>query len=115
MAPRIVVAAQKIVPAGLALNLTAPTVDGDVVPTGAVGLYVLNGSGAPITVTAQTPQTVEGLAVAENIVTVPAGAFRIIGPFAAGTYGRPSSGADPGKVYVDYSAITSVTRGLISF
>lgn len=111
---RNVLTPQKIVPGGLTLNLTAPNVDGDVVPTGPVALYVLNGSGASINVTAQTPQTVEGLAVAENIVAVPAGAFRIIGPFAAATYGRPAA-PDKGQVYVDYSAQASVTRGLISF
>jgi len=115
MAPRIVPTAQKIVATGLAPNLTAPTVDGDVIPTGQYFLMVTNASGASINVTAQTPQKVEGLDVAENIVAVPAAGTRMIGPFPAGTYGRPSGGADPGKVYVDYSAIASVTRALISF
>lgn len=115
MAPRVALAPQKIVATGLTPSLTAPTVDGDVIPTGQYGMWVTNGSGAPINVTAQTPQTVEGLAVSENIVAVPAGQTKVIGPFPAGTYGRPSGGADPGKVYVDYSAIASVTRGLIGF
>ena len=99
MAPRIAPAAQKIVAAGLAPNLTAPTVDGDVIPAGgSLFLMVTNASGGSITVTAQTPQTVEGLAVSEQIVTVPAAGTRVIGPFPAGTYGRPSGGADVGQV-----------------
>lgn len=116
MAPRIAPAVQKIVAAGLTPVLTAPTVDGDVISAGgSLFVMVTNASGAPITVTAQTPQTVEGLAVSEQIVSVPAAGTKLIGPFPAGTYGRPSGGADPGKVYLDYSAIASVTRALISF
>lgn len=108
-------AVQKIVATGLAPNLTAPTVNNDAIPAGQVFVMVTNSSASPINVTAQTPQKVEGLDVAENIVAVPAAATRLIGPFPAGTYGRPSTGADPGKVYIDYSAIASVTRAIISF
>lgn len=108
-------ATQKIVPTGLAVNLTAPTANGDAIKPGQQAVWVHNGSASSINVTAQTPQKVEGLDVAENIVAVPAGTDRLVGPFPAGTYGRPSGGADPGMVYIDYSAVASVTRAIISF
>ena len=106
---------QKIVPTGLAPSLTAPTANGDAIKPGSQFVWVNNASGGSINVTAQTPQKVEGLDVAENIVAVPAGTQRLIGPFATGTYARPSGGADPGMVYIDYSAVASVTRAIISF
>jgi hypothetical protein len=111
---RVSVATQKIVGTGLVANKTAPTVDGDVIDSGAVAVLVTNGSGAPINVTAQTPQTVAGLAVAEQIVAVAAGATALIGPFPKGTYGQ-LSGADEGRVYIDYSAQASVTRAVVGF
>lgn len=114
MAPRIVVAAQKIVATGLQPALTAPTVDGDVIPVGNVVLVVSNSSGVSINVTIQTPAKQDGLDVAEQIVPVAAGAVaKLIGPFPAATYGRTAA-PDIGKAYVDYSAIAGVTRGLVS-
>lgn len=111
---RVDVTTQQIVATGLVPNKTAPTADGDVIDAGSCAVLVTNGSGAPINVTAQTPQTVAGLAVAELIVPVAAGATALIGPFPRSTYGRPS-GADKGRVYVDYSAQASVTRAVVGF
>lgn len=110
---RVSVTTQTIARAGIAGTLTAPTVDGDIVDAGgAVFLEVANGSGVPITVTAQTPITQDGLAVAELIVSVPAAGRRFIGPFPARTFAQASDAAvGPGQVLIDYSAITSVTRG----
>ncbi|GAA2817465.1 hypothetical protein [Kribbella solani] len=108
------VATQKIVGTGLAPNMTQPTVDGDVIDSGSVAVMVTNGSGASINVTAQTPAKSAGLDVAENIVAVAAGATQLIGPFPKGTYGQPS-GADEGRVYIDYSAQASVTRAVVGF
>lgn len=112
---RTVLTPQKVVPAGLVPTMTAPTVEGDVLPAdGRSVLIIANGAGAPINVTAQTPATMGGLAVGEQIVAVAAAAVRhMIGPFDAATYGRPDSGADPGMVYIDYSSVTSVTRGCV--
>lgn len=111
---RVSVTTQKIVATGLAPAMTAPTVDGDVIDSGATAVYVTNASGGSINVTAQTPATQAGLAVAEQIVAVAAGATKLIGPFPKGTYGRPS-GADVGRVYIDYSAQASVTRAVVGF
>jgi hypothetical protein len=96
------------------LNPTAPDALGDVVDPGTY-LFVDNGSGGSINVTVQTPG-VEGpgvgLAVADNVVAVPAGKFAVI-YLDPSLYQRPrSAGSDIGKVYVDYSAVASVTRAV---
>jgi hypothetical protein len=111
---RVSTTTQRIVATGLAPVMTAPTVDGDVVDSGAVAVLVTNASGGSINVTAQTPATQSGLAVAEQIVAVAAGTTKLIGPFPAGTYAR-TSGADAGRVYVDYSSQASVTRAVVGF
>lgn len=111
---RVSLATQQITAAGLTPALTAPTVDGDVMDSNNAAVMVTNGSGAPINVTIQTPATAAGLAVEERIVAVAAGATKLIGPFPREIYGQPS-GADKGRVYVNYSAQASVTRGAVGF
>lgn len=108
---RVSVTTQEVTRAGLAPSLTAPTIEGDVIDTGATWLQVTNGAGAPINVTVQSPPTVDGLAVAELIVAVPNAQTRLIGPFPPRTFGQ-AAGADAGRAYVDYSSITSITRGV---
>lgn len=101
-------------PVGYLLNptLTAANVDGDIVDTGQVRLWVHNGAGAPIDVTVQAVATVEGLAVEDLVVTVPAGKDVIIGPLPKTVFGQ-TSGNDKGRAYVDYSSVTTVTRGVV--
>ena len=48
-------------------------------------LHLKNGTGEA-TITIATPQTVDGLAVADRAVTVPANAERFVGPFPPGIY-----------------------------
>jgi hypothetical protein len=118
MAARISVTTQRITRAGLNANLTGPTVDGDIIDAGQVFLRVANGSGAPINVTVQTPgnDPASGGARPELIVAVPAAGARDIGPFPASLFAQPAdAAAGAGRVLVDYSAITSVTRAVISF
>ncbi|PWW50265.1 hypothetical protein [Actinokineospora spheciospongiae] len=98
---------------GFGPTLTAPGVDGDVVDVGRCFLYVANGSGSPITVTVQTPGGVEDLALAERAVSVPASGFRMI-PLTMSAYRQPVGSPDAGRAYVDYSAVTNITRGVIS-
>lgn len=105
---------QAVVPGGLAVNLTGATADGDSFAAGRVMLYVLNGDDQPIVVTAVTPVTVQSLAVQDAGGSVPAGSFRLFGPFPRSVYGQPYGEADEGKVYVNYSSVDSVTRALIS-
>lgn len=55
------------------------------------------------TVTFITGGTQEGLAVADVAVSIPAASRRLIGPFPSGTFNQ-TSGADRGKLHVDYDA-----------
>jgi hypothetical protein len=113
MAARLTPATQTVPLAGLAVALTGPSVDGDVVDVGpGIFLVVNNGSGGSINVTVQTPGTVDGdLAVPERIVAVAAGVRTLI-PLTSKQYKRAAGVADAGKAYVDYSAVASVTRGV---
>lgn len=91
--------------AGVALGPAAANVDGhSLAYSENLILYVANGGGSPITVTIQTPGTVDSLAIADKTVTVPAGSNRLMGPFPKAHYRQ----AD-GTVYVDFSDVTSVT------
>jgi len=64
-------------------------------------LHVKNASGGSINVTVQTPGTVDGLAISDLIVAVPASGERMIGPFPIGYYTT--------SLLVDFSSVTSVT------
>lgn len=100
----------QMVDEGAVAAFTAANVDGHSIPGGGdVRLLVTNAAGAPINVTIQTPATEDGLAVAEQIVSVTNGTTKAIGPFRSTTYDRASGGTDPGLVYVDFSAVTSIT------
>lgn len=114
---RTVLTKQAIVQAGLTPALAAANVDGHYFEgSGTVYLEVKNAAGAPIDVTVQTPAVVAGLAVADLVVTIPATTGqKKIGPFNTRAFNRPAGGSDAGLVYVDFSAVTSVTVGLFGF
>ena len=107
-------AAQVVQPDGLINpSLAAVNVDGNMFANnGKQFLWIDNPNGATCTVTIQTPKTIGGLAVAEQTVAIPTTQAALIGPFATGIYSQ-ISGADQGKVYVDYSIDTSVTAALL--
>ncbi|TDP97648.1 hypothetical protein [Labedaea rhizosphaerae] len=112
---RTSVAAQSVPGAGLKPTLTAPTVDGDVVPVGRYYLAVVNAGSGAITVTVQTPEKVSGdLDVAERVVAVPVDPVPTLIPLSSTAYRRPIGGPDPGRAYVDYSAVASVTRAVVT-
>ena len=71
-------------------------------------IHVKNGDVSAHTVTIETSRTVDGLAVADRDVAIPAGEERLIGPFPKQTY----DDAD-GKVQLTYDAVTSVTIAVI--
>jgi hypothetical protein len=109
---------QRITRAGLNVTMTAPNVDGDILPAGQVALQVLNASGGSITVTVQTPGTdpATGVNRPELTVAVPAAGTRLIGPFPASLFAQPADATvGPLGVLVDYSAQASVTRAVVSF
>ena|SRR3990167_3538091 len=100
---------QQIVRTGLEQTYEAAYVDGNKFSNdGRMFLIVKNGAGAPITVTVQTPGTVDGLAVAEQTITVTNAEERMIGPFPPGIYNQSD-----GMVYVDYSSVTTITVALL--
>jgi len=70
-------------------------------------LMCKNSSGAPITLTLRTTATRDDLAVADRAITVAAGARVIRGGFNASLYNQPD-----GTIYVDFSAVASVTFGV---
>lgn len=107
---RTALTVQSIIRNGLAPSFGAANVDGHAVPNdGKTWIEVKNAGGSPITVTIQTPGTVDGMAVADRTVVVPATTGdRMIGPFPPNQYNQ-ISGSDVGTVYVDFSAVTSVT------
>lgn len=107
---RTALASQATVDEGITVAFTAANVDGHSIAGGGdVLLLVNNASAGSINVTVQTPGTTDGLAIAEQVVAVAAGAIKAIGPFRSTTYDRPSGAADAGMVYVDFSAVASVT------
>jgi hypothetical protein len=91
---------------GLNATYVACSAGGDaVLNTGVDCVLVKNGSGSSITVTVVTQDTVDGNAVADRTVVIPAGEERIIGPFRGGvTYNDVDN-----KVQLTYSAVTSLT------
>jgi len=107
---RIAATIQETAPTGVVPSFAAANADGYYMQnTGREAPYIKNGSGAPITVTAQTPQVVGGLAVTEQIVTIAAGSEKMMGPFKpASLYNQ----AD-GTVHLDFSAVASVTIAFI--
>lgn len=67
-------------------------------------LHIKNGGGAPITATFQTPGDVNGLAIADLVITVNNATEKMVGPLEPSIFNQ----AD-GTVYVDWSAVTTVT------
>ncbi len=95
---------------GLTVAFTAANADGHSIAGGGdVILLIDNGAASDITVTVQTPATQDGLDVAEQTVTVTAGTINAIAGLHPRTFDRPTGAADAGTVYVDFSAVASVT------
>lgn len=108
--------AQAVTSAGKVATYAAANVDGNMfVCNDKRVLHVKNGSGASVTVTVVTDVTRDGdLTLPDREVAVAAGAEAFIGPFDPNVY-QQTSGADAGKVYVNYSAVTTVTVALLEF
>lgn len=100
-----VVNVEQVVTAGLAATYAAASAGGDkVVPGESTFLHVKNASVGSINCTIATPGTVDGLAIGDRIVAVPAGADRFI-------YLPPALYRNSADGYADitWSATTSVT------
>jgi len=106
---RATLTVQEISLAGITPSYTAAEGDGNSFANdGDVFLQVKN-AGSEITVTIQTPAKVGGVDVEEITVVVPATTGdKMIGPFEPTIFNQSG-----GVVYVDYSAVTSVTVAAI--
>lgn len=108
---RTAITAQQVTSAGLAPAFEPANVDGNsYVLRQARALRVKNGSAAAVNVTLPTPGTVDGLAIADRVVAVPAGADMVIGLGRGDVHRQPD-----GTVHVDYSAVASVTVAVLDF
>jgi len=100
---------QPISRSGLTPSYEAANADGNYFAnSGNEFFHVKNGDSSPHTVTIQTPNTVDGLEIADRVVTVPATSEKMIGPFPAGTYNDGS-----GNVNLSYDDITSMTIAVL--
>ena len=90
---------------GCVLDGVAASVGGDLMPNGGQeALAIVNGSGAPITVTAAITELVDGVTPAGKAITVAAGKTAIFGPFPPSEYNNGQR-----QVAFTYSAVTTVT------
>jgi len=78
--------------------------------TQAVIVHVKNGGGAGITATFITSKTIDGLAVGDLAISIPAGEERFVGPFRNDLYGQVDSDNELDKaVFLDLDTAASVT------
>lgn len=109
---------QTVEPIGLAAVYDPVTMDGIafVNDSGAAILHVKNGSGVTVTVTVQSVGEVDGIEIGDMTIAIPSGGEAFAGTFAPDTYNQgedPDVDVDFGKVYVDFSAATSVTVAVL--
>lgn len=108
---RTALALQVISHAGTTPSYTAANVDGHFVTVPAI-LHVKNGGAGSINVTVQTAKTVEGRAVADDVIAVAAGAEKMIKLISADLLVRKDA-PDIGFAYIDFSGVTTVTVALV--
>lgn len=80
------------------------------VNTGKELLLVKNGSGGSINVTIATPNTVDGLTIADKVIAVADGKTAVLGPWPPATY---SNASDSKKAAVTYSGTSSVEVAVV--
>lgn len=104
---------QQMSQSGITPSYTAAIADGHMFYNGEATFIHIKNTGTEKTLTIQTPGSVDGLAIADRTVTIPATTGdKMIGPFRAGVYNQ-ISGADKGKIYIDYSSETAVTVAIL--
>lgn len=102
-------ATENIGTGGLAATYRTAALSDKVTPGDGTFLHVKNGSASAVTVTLVTPGTVDGLAVADRMVSVPATSDR----FIAVPENPYINFADGGLAEIQFSAITSVTFAVL--
>lgn len=102
-------ATQSFTSSGAVPTYSAANVDGHtIINSGKTLLHVKNGSGGSINVTIATPGSADGLALADRVVAVAAGAEKIIGRLNPSVYNNAN-----GKITATFSAVSSVTVAAI--
>ena len=92
----------------IATVLVACAGGGDSFPnTGAQFVIFFNGSGAGVTLTEVLQGTVDGQPATSRALSVPAGAYRILGPYQTTLYNDGN-----GRMNFTYSAVTSCKIGV---
>lgn len=108
--PRTAITPQAAGSSGLSPNFEAANVDGNsfAVRPGRL-LEVKNTSAAAVNVTIPTPGTVDGLAIADRVVAVPATTGHVRIALGKGDVYRQTDGA----ALVDYAAVAGVTVAVV--
>lgn len=105
------VATQSISLAGLAPAYSAASAGGDSFkPADRTFLHIKNASAASVTATLVTPGEVQGLAVEDVAVAIPAGAERMVGPLSPELFHDRADGLGD----VTWSATASVTFAVVN-
>ena len=95
--------------AGLSPTYAAANADGEAFQnSGREIIHVKKSSAGGATLTIQTPQTIQGLAVAEKTITVPGSGEIFVKPLPPSTFNQ-----NDGKVYLDWSSETDITIAVI--
>src|SRR4051812_247505 len=103
------VSTQSVTTTGGALTYSAASGGGDRFTPGSTSfMHVVNGSGSSINVTITTPGTVDGLAISDRVIAVPAGVSRIF-KVTSELYASADGLGD-----VAWSAVTSITFAVCS-
>jgi hypothetical protein len=108
--PRTLVTPQQVTSAGVSPTFEAANVLGNSVAL-AYGrcIRVKNASGSAVTVTIPTPGTIDGLAITDRTINVPATTGDVMIALGKGDAYRNTDGT----AYIDYSAVTSVTVAVV--
>jgi hypothetical protein len=102
---------QEVTRGGLEVTYGAAASGGDeFVNTGSEHIRIKNDDSSTHTVTIITTATVDGLAVDDRQVSIPAGEERAIGPFPPKVYNNSSS-----MVQLTYDDVTSVTIAIVTY
>lgn len=102
---RTAITPQQVSAEGLTIAYEPANVDGNSIASASTrrNLIVKNGSASSVNVTIPTPGTVGGLAIADRVIAVAAGAEVHIRTDSS------SYRQSDGSAHIDYSAVTSVT------
>ncbi len=102
---RVTLIASVLAPGGVVFSPVAAETDGNAVKNeGNQFFYIKNGSGGAVTITFQTPRTVDGIAIEEVTDSLGAGNEEMYGVFSTHVFNQSN-----GEVWVDFSAVASVT------